>query len=127
MFAYYLQGLTAKEIASQLNSEEIKNIYGAHFKHFSITKMLGNERYIGTLLLQKTYVIDHISKKRKINNGELPKYLIEDAHPAIISKEIFQAVQDERMRRRNLGAVASKNKGKNTKGEKPCLMNKKKT
>ena len=127
IFAYYLQGLTAKEIASQLNSEEIKNIYGAHFKHFSITKMLGNERYIGTLLLQKTYVIDHISKKRKINNGELPKYLIEDAHPAIISKEIFQAVQDERMRRRNLGAVASKNKGKNTKGEKSCLMNKKKT
>jgi len=127
IFAYYLQGLTAKEIASKLNSEEIKNIYGVDFKHSSITKMLGNERYIGTLLLQKTYVIDHISKKRKINNGELPMYLIEDAHPAIISKEIFQAVQDERMRRRNFGTLASKYKDKNTKGEKPCLMNKKKT
>jgi hypothetical protein len=54
-------------------------------------------------------------------------YLIEDAHPAIISKDIFQAVQDERLRRRNHGTFASKNKGKNTKGEKPCLMNKKKT
>jgi len=117
IFSSFLKGQTTSEIAAQLNSEGLKSYYGNEFKHSTIAKMLQNERYIGTLLLQKTYRTDHISRKRKMNKGELPMYLIEDAHPAIISKDIFQAVQDERMRRRNFGALASKNKSKKTKGD----------
>jgi len=98
VFATYLKGLTPIEIAAQLNAEGIKNYHGLDFKRSNIAKMLRNERYTGNLLLQKTYVDDHIGKKRKTNKGELPMYLVEDAHPAIISKEIFHAAQKERLR-----------------------------
>jgi len=112
IFNIYLEGLTPVEIAEQLNRDGIKNYSSLEFKPSNIAKMLKNERYIGTLLLQKTYVEEHINKKGKTNKGEFPMYLIEDAHPAIIDKDIFQAVQDERLRRMELGVFA--NKGINT-------------
>jgi DNA invertase Pin-like site-specific DNA recombinase len=99
IFAAYLDGFTPAEIAEQLNNEGITNYYGLGFKCSNIAKMLKNERYTGTLLLQKTYVQDYINKKGKTNKGELPMYLMEDAHCAIISKDIFRAVQNERIRR----------------------------
>ena len=51
------------------------------------------------MLLQKTYVTDPISKKVKKNNGELPKILIKNNHPPIISREIYDRAQQERARR----------------------------
>jgi len=34
--------------------------------------------------MQKTFRSDHLNKSKKVNNGELPQYCIDDAHPAII-------------------------------------------
>lgn len=62
--------------------------------------MLQNEKYAGDLLLQKTFVVDHISKKKQKNTGELPQYLIEGNHEAIIDRDTFQRVQEEIARRR---------------------------
>ena len=44
--------------------------------------------------MQKTFVEDPITKKKVKNNGELPRYVIEDAHPAIIDKQTFDKVQN---------------------------------
>ena len=63
--------------------------------------MLTNEKYKGDALLQKTYTVDFLSKKRADNNGEVPQYYVEDSHPAIIDKEMWEAVQLEMERRRN--------------------------
>lgn len=60
-----------------------------------ITYMLQNEVYSGNVILQKFFTpnpLDHQSKK---NEGELPRYLVEENHEAIISKEVWQAVQDK--------------------------------
>lgn len=50
-------------------------------------------------MLQKTYRPDCLSKKTKINRGELPKYLISNNHPAIIERSKFNRVQMELARR----------------------------
>lgn len=56
----------------------------------TISKLLRNEKYVGNVLLQKTYATDVFSGKRVKNRGELPRYLIEQHHPAIVSKELFE-------------------------------------
>jgi hypothetical protein len=55
---------------------------------------------MGDALLQKTYTVDFLTKKRIKNNGTVPQYYVEDDHPAIIPKEIFMQVQEELVRRR---------------------------
>ena len=50
-------------------------------------------------LLQKTYIANCITKKSKRNNGELPMYYVENNHPAIIEREVFDRVQEEISRR----------------------------
>jgi len=67
----------------------------------SIRKMLTNEKYKGDVLLQKTYTVDFLSKKWADNNGQVRQYYVEDSHPAIIDKEIWEEVQLEMERRRN--------------------------
>lgn len=61
-----------------------------------------NEKYIGNVLLKKTYTDGFPNRKRKKNSGEKHQYLTEKVHPEIISKEIFDSVQKERQRRSNV-------------------------
>lgn len=52
-----------------------------------------------SILYQKTFRTDCISKYTKINRGERTKYLVSNNHPAIIDRETFKAVQSEMVRR----------------------------
>ena len=54
-----------------------------------IRSMLTNEKYVGDIMFQKRFRTDCISKKTKINRGELDSYLVTDNHPAIIYRETF--------------------------------------
>ena len=65
---------------------------------------------MGDALLQKTYTVDFLNKKRVKNNGIMPQYYVEDSHPAIISKEIFMQVQEEIARRGMLKDVHGRRK-----------------
>ena len=51
--------------------------------------ILKNEKYMGEALLQKTYTVDFLTKKRVKNNGIVQQYYVEDSHPPIINKEEF--------------------------------------
>lgn len=64
-----------------------------------IMEILENEKYKGDALLQKRFTIDYLSKKVKINEGELPQYYVHEGHKAIIPPAIFDMVSDERKRR----------------------------
>jgi len=58
----------------------ILNCHGkAKWYESSIRKMLTNEKYKGDALLQKTYTVDFLSKKRADNNGQVPQYYEEDS------------------------------------------------
>jgi hypothetical protein len=65
-------------------------------------KILRNEKYIGDALLQKTYTVDFLNKKRVQNKGIVPQYYVENSHEAIIPRDIFMRVQEEMVRRANL-------------------------
>ena len=66
----------------------------------TINKILRNEKYIGDALLQKTYTVDFLSKKRLPNNGIVPQYYVENSHEPIIPREIFMQVQEQLVKRR---------------------------
>ena len=57
------------------------------------------KKYKGDALLQKSFIVDFLTKKTKINEGEVPQYYVEKDHEAIIDPEIFDQVQDELKRR----------------------------
>lgn len=103
----FMNGLSAESTEKQLEEMGIKSFNGLHFGNSAIRQILSNITYTGNLLLQKEYVSDPITGKSKINRGELPQYFVENTHEAIIPMEIYQAVQDERARRRELGVFAN--------------------
>ena len=86
-----------------LEADGIPNGAG-HFKwhESNIQQILTNEKYIGDALLQKTYTVSILDKKRAANNGEMPKYYVEGSHEAIIDKDVFMKVKAEIARRANL-------------------------
>ena len=102
IYKEFLDGKGANRIARDLEMGGVLNWHGkAKWYESSIRKMLTNEKYKGDALLQKTYTVDFLSKKRADNNGQVPQYYVEDSHPAIIDKEMWEAVQLEMKRRRN--------------------------
>lgn len=100
IFSEYLAGKSLLDIAKGLTADEIPTARGkANWSSARVQSILTNEKYKGDALLQKTYIIDCISKKSKKNNGELPMYYVENNHPAIIERAVFDRVQEEISRR----------------------------
>lgn len=91
IFRLFLQRYSANRIAKILSSENIPSPAGKQeWTPNTVLSMLRNEKYAGNALLQKGYTEDFLTKKRAKNNGELPQYLVEDGHPAIVSTAVFE-------------------------------------
>lgn len=101
IFREYLDGHSIAQIGKGLERDGILTGAGGTRWHTStIDKILRNEKYMGDALLQKTYTVDYLSKKRVRNNGAVQQYYVEDHHEAIIPKDLFLLVQDELVRRK---------------------------
>lgn len=107
IYKNFLNGLSAESTEKELENKGIKSFYGKHLSNSAIRKILTNITYTGNLLLLREYTADPISKKRRINKGELPQYFVADSHEAIIDKATFDKVQAEMARRRELGVFAN--------------------
>lgn len=108
IFYSYLNGMTMKQIADSLKADGI--LTGGKTKNWrssSVAKILKNEKYMGDALLQKTYTVDFLNKKRVKNEGIMPQYYVENDHPAIIPKSVFMQVQQIIKQRRN--GITTKN------------------
>ena len=55
-----------------------------------------NEKYVGDVLLQKTFIADLFSGKQVKNRGELERFLIQKHHLAIVSRELFDIINQTR-------------------------------
>ena len=100
IFDKYLEGESVRTIAKYLTANQIATPTGKEVWHYGTVKsILSNEKYKVDALINKTYVVDCISKKVKRNNGERAQYYVENNHPAIISPEKFNRVQEEMARR----------------------------
>ena len=101
IFEWYLAGKSVRDIRLALVAGGFRNAVGTtDWTTSNLRSILTNEKYCGDALLQKTFVKDCISKKSIPNTGQLAKVLIQNNHQAIISHEIFDAVQLELARRR---------------------------
>jgi site-specific DNA recombinase len=102
-FAEYLAGKGLKAIGKGLEADGIVTATGNTVWHeTTIRQMLQNEKYAGDALLQKTVTVDFLTHKRIKNEGQVQQFFVENSHPAIISKETFQATQREMERRSQL-------------------------
>ena len=86
-------GMGKNGIARELNRRGVPAKRGGIWHESVVETILRNEKYQGDLLLQKQYRVDHLSKIDRPNLGELPQYLVRDDHEAIVSREVFEEVQ----------------------------------
>ncbi len=109
IFDMFLVGMPLRDISTVLQSENItfpnKEL---KFSKRMIQNILRNEKYCGDCILQKTVTVSCITKERKINEGEAPMYLVENNHPAIISREKFNRTQEELSRRNAIAPKSAK-------------------
>lgn len=104
IYRSYLEGMTAYSICRELMKRGIPSPSGKEKWHAStIESILKNEKYKGSALLQKSFTTDFLTKKKKVNEGEVPQYYIEESHAPIINPEDFEQVQLEMARRKKLG------------------------
>jgi len=103
IYREYLEGASLLQIARGLEADGILTAaQKSKWRPETVKKILQNEKYIGDALLQKTYTVDFLSKKRIINNGIVPQYYVENSHEAIIPRDLYMQVQEEMVRRANL-------------------------
>ena len=96
IYREFLEGFTCSAIAARLNAEGIPGVSGEpKWLRVTIESMLKNEKYMGDSLLQKTYTADFLTKKQVKNDGEVTQYYVKDSHAGIISREDWNAVQQE--------------------------------
>jgi DNA invertase Pin-like site-specific DNA recombinase/RNase P subunit RPR2 len=111
IYREYLEGASLQQICRGLEADGI--LTGAGKKKWrpeSVKKILQNEKYIGDALLQKTYTVDFLEKKRVPNNGLVPQYYVENSHEAIIPRDLYMQVQEEMVRRANLHSGKNRKK-----------------
>lgn len=109
IYASFLQGKSLQKIADSLKAAGVKSFYGnPAFQRKTISNILQNSIYAGEMLLQKGFVVSPLSKRRKKNEGELPKYMVADDHEAIIDKATFDRVQALITEKKEKGVWANK-------------------
>ena len=111
IYREYLDGASLLQIGKGLETDGILTAAGkAQWRPTTLQKILRNEKYIGDALLQKTYTVDFLSKKRVKNNGIVPQYYVEGSHEAIIPRDLYMQVQEEMVRRANLHSGSDRKK-----------------
>ncbi len=93
IFSEYVAGRSSMKIAKALNAEGVASYTGLTWTDKRVREVLKNEKYAGNALMQKKFVVDHLTKREKINHGELPQYFAEGTHEAIIDQATFDRAQ----------------------------------
>ena len=100
MFNRFLDGASLGQLKDFLERKQVLTRRGKSEWSISVIRgMLSNEKYVGDILYQKTYRADCISKKVKVNRGEMTRYLVSNNHAPIIDRDTFNLVQAELSRR----------------------------
>lgn len=100
IFEDYIGGMGGGRIAQKLKQMNVDTVMSGIWNGERVMAIIKNEKYTGNALLQKKYVVDHLSKKLSWNKGNLPKYYAEDTHPAIIDQATFELAQSILQKRR---------------------------
>ena len=100
IYFLYLLGMSSYQISNLLTEQGIPTPGGKKaWNAGCVRSILSNEKYKGDALIQKNFTIDYITKKKKKNEGELPKYYVTGGHEAIIPPLLHEYIQEEMCRR----------------------------
>lgn len=101
-----LFGLGNSRLKSLLNDLGVKTVTGGEWNESTINGILTNEKYKGDFLLQKYFTPEDKRNQTRRNRGEVQSYYISDNHPAIVTEEKWNLVQQERERRKKERKIA---------------------
>ena len=94
IFQQYLNGCSVERLAHDLTQMNVPTGFGqSKWWDYPIRYILKNEKYVGDTLCQKFYTTEHLPFINKMNHGEREQYYIENTHPPIVSREVFQKAQ----------------------------------
>ncbi len=93
VFERFVHGEAPAVIMDDMIARGVKPPAGKCWKRLQIDRMIKNEKYAGDVVLQKTYIENHLTHKQIRNHGDLPKFRVENAHEAIVDRHIFEQAQ----------------------------------
>lgn len=112
VFAELLSGKSTQKIADELNRRQIPTRNGRLWTGTTVRGMIGNEKYTGDALFQKTYSDSDLN--RRVNRGERDQYFIRNNHAGVITHSDFEAAQSLiEQRGREKGVVKQPEKYRN--------------
>jgi len=94
MFNRYAEGSSLPQVCEYLNNMGLND--GRRGKWFptTVSQILHNEKYLGDIIMQKLYKPSIMVDQAVWNDGSiLPRYYLQDHHPAIIDRDTFIDVQ----------------------------------
>lgn len=94
VFKRFIAGESYTDIARAINKTDVRTRKGMRWNQLSIKDILRQEKYAGFSLLQKRFIESPLTHKSKRNKGELPQYIAEGTHPAIVSKDTFNKAKE---------------------------------
>ena len=103
IYQLYIDGNGDEQIAKILNAKGVLPKTGRKWCWSSIKFILNNYNYTGDLILQKTYRVNHLSKRKKPNHGEFDQYFVRDDHEPIVTRELF--IQAQKIRSHRLSQI----------------------
>ena len=94
IFDWYISGDSSVVIARRLNALGEMTLNDAAWSAKHVREILANEKYTGNALLQKSYITDYLSKRKKRNHRQVPQYYVEHSHPAIVDTDTFETARE---------------------------------
>jgi len=89
------EGYGCRKIKRWLEEHGIKTATGkTEWSTSTIDRMLSSEKYVGDMLLQKTFTPDVLSGKQVRNDGQRAMWFVRNNHEAIIDREAWKRVQE---------------------------------
>lgn len=77
IYRLFLEGYTPHSIAKELTRRELLTPGGiTRWSPTTVRSILINEKYKGDAILQKSYTVDFLTKKTKVNEGKVPQYYV---------------------------------------------------
>lgn len=92
IFAEVLAGKGTHTIATALTKRGVPSKKGGRWYAETVARLIGNEKYTGDALFQKTYTDS--SFNRHVNYGEQDMYLVKEHHEAIITHDDFEKANE---------------------------------
>lgn len=100
VFKRYIEGAGATVIARELKELGYKTKNGnLEWRSSGVLGIIQNEKYMGDILLGKTFTVDPISKRRLANFGESDQFYLENHHEPIVSKDVFKQANEIRKKK----------------------------